>query len=51
MTASVSTHSRAGQQLPSLSPPTPVYSSNVYEDELQGVDEMINEIVTANMYE
>jgi len=51
MTAKINTHSRAGLQLPTLSPSTPNYSTDVYADELTGVDAMIDEIVQANMYE
>jgi membrane fusion protein (multidrug efflux system) len=49
MTATIDTQKRTGLQLPMPSEKTPIYSSNVYEDELNGVNEMIEEIVLKNM--
>ncbi len=50
MTATINTEVRDGLQLPNLSPVESVYSSNVYDNELAGVDELIAEIIEANMY-
>ena len=51
MTATVSTHTRTGLQLPTPSEAVSVYSSPIYQDELQGVDELIEAIIEENMYE
>lgn len=48
MTVHVNTHNRSGQRLPETSKDCPIYQTDVYVDELCGVDEMIDEIITQN---
>lgn len=48
MTATVDTHDRQGLQLPLASEAKPIYASDVYTDELAGVDEIINQIINDN---
>lgn len=48
MTAKIDTHKRSGLRLPQLADSKPIYSSDVYEKELEGVDGMIDEIITQN---
>lgn len=48
MTVHVNTHNRSGQRLPEASRDCPIYQTDVYVDELCGVDEMIDEIITQN---
>lgn len=50
MTATVDTHNRTGFQLPHPSVTQSVYSSDIFNDELAGVDEIIEQIVQANTY-
>lgn len=49
MTVYVDTHTRNGLQLPHITPSQPIYSSDVYADELQGSDEMIEQIIHDNI--
>jgi membrane fusion protein, multidrug efflux system len=49
MTATVDTHNRRGSRLPEIALETPLYCTDTYEDELVGVEEMIDAIVTENM--
>lgn len=48
MTVTVHTHDRSGLQLPHASSAKPIYASDVYTDELDGVDEIINQIIIDN---
>lgn len=48
MTAKVDTHNREGRRLPKVAPIQEVYRSSVYADELQGVDELIEQIISVN---
>ena len=49
MTVKVDTHERSGRRLPEAAHPTrPIYQTDVYTDELDGVDEMIQEILSQN---
>ena len=50
MTATVDTHERSGLQIPNVTPSDPIYKSDVYDNELAGVDAMIEEIIAANLY-
>jgi membrane fusion protein (multidrug efflux system) len=47
-TVTVDTHDRSGDRLPGAAPVEAVYSTDVYEDELSGVDEMIDQIIADN---
>ncbi len=47
-TVTVNTHDRSGHRLPCASPTDPIYSTDVYQNELNGVDEMIDVIVAEN---
>lgn len=48
MTTTVDTHDRSGRRLPEASPIKPIYRTDVYQDELNGVDQMIQEILSLN---
>ncbi len=48
MTATVDTHDRSGERLPSTAPLQPIYQTNVYKDELAGAFELIEKIVSEN---
>jgi membrane fusion protein, multidrug efflux system len=48
MTTYVNTHDRTGLQLPLQIPLKPIYASPIYSDELQGVEEIIEQIINAN---
>jgi len=49
MTVKVDTHERSGRRLPEgIAPVCPIYQTDVYTDELKGVDEMIQEILSQN---
>jgi membrane fusion protein (multidrug efflux system) len=48
MTATVDTHNRDGRRLPHASRVKPVYVSDVYADELVGVEEIIDQIIIDN---
>jgi len=48
MTTKVDTHNRSGRRLPEACGAKPVYQTDVYEDELRGADEMIQEILSLN---
>jgi membrane fusion protein, multidrug efflux system len=48
MTVKVDTHERSGRRLPEGLPTRPIYQTDVYANELDGVDEMIQEILTQN---
>lgn len=48
MTATVDTHERNGLQLPRLSSSQPLYVSHVYQDELRGVEIIIDKIIADN---
>lgn len=48
MTVTVDTHDRSGLQLPHASAAKPIYASDVYTNELDGVDEIINQIISDN---
>jgi membrane fusion protein (multidrug efflux system) len=48
MTTKVDTHSRSGPQLPQCSEIKPIYSSDVYEKELEGVDALIETVIREN---
>jgi membrane fusion protein, multidrug efflux system len=49
MTAKVDTHDRQGLRLPRGTPSQPVYISDVYADELVGVEGIIDQIITTNI--
>jgi membrane fusion protein (multidrug efflux system) len=51
MTVTVDTHQREGLRLPRASPQEAVYASDVYTDELVGVEPIIDEIIEQNLYE
>ncbi len=48
MTVRTSTYDRSGQRMPDARGAEPVYQTDVYRDELAGVDELIAEIVAEN---
>ncbi len=49
MTVKVDTHERSGRRLPeAVQPVRPIYQTDVYMDELNGVEEMIQEILSQN---
>lgn len=48
MTATVDTHKRNGLQLPTVSTEKPLYFTETYERELEGVEEMIYQIIADN---
>jgi membrane fusion protein (multidrug efflux system) len=48
MTAKIDTHGRSGQRLPHASESKPIYSSDVYAKELEGVDALIDEVIAEN---
>jgi len=48
MTVSVDTHKRSGLRLPEIAQVQPIYCTDVYSDELNGIDEIIDGIVRAN---
>jgi len=48
MTVYVDTHDRSGRQLPNTLPSQPIYSSNIYRDELAGVEPLIEQIILEN---
>lgn len=50
MTVTVDTHQREGLQLPKISPQSVVYASDVYTDELVGVEPIIDQIIQENLY-
>ncbi len=47
-TVSVDTHDRSGLRLPQAAPTEPIYCTDVYQDELKGADEMIDQIIADN---
>jgi len=47
-TVTVDTHDRSGLRLPQASQSKPIYCTDVYRDELNGADEMIDEIIADN---
>jgi membrane fusion protein, multidrug efflux system len=49
MTVSTDTHDRTGLRLPKSAPVQVLYQSDVYDDELAGVDEIIEEIIRDNI--
>jgi membrane fusion protein (multidrug efflux system) len=49
MTVWTNTHSRDGKRLPTEAPIAPLYETAVYEQELAGVDQLIESIIGANM--
>jgi len=48
MTAKVDTHGRSGLRLPEGSETKPIYSSDVYDKELEGVDALIEKVIIEN---
>ena len=48
MTVKVDTHDRSGRRLPEAGKDRPIYQTDVYLDELDGVEEMIQEILSQN---
>jgi membrane fusion protein (multidrug efflux system) len=48
MTATIDTHQRSGLRLPKASLVQPVYSTEIYADELEGAEEMIEKIIAEN---
>ena len=48
MTVKVDTHERSGRRLPEAGLDRPIYQTDVYEDELEGVEELIEEILSQN---
>jgi membrane fusion protein (multidrug efflux system) len=48
MTVTANTHERNGLRLPQVEPSEPIYYSDVYVNELKGVEEIIDEIVRDN---
>ena len=48
MTVTVDTHSLSGLRLPEQAPSKPLYETNVYDDELDGVDQLIEHIIAEN---
>jgi membrane fusion protein (multidrug efflux system) len=48
MTAKVDTHGRSGLRLPQGTETKPIYSSDVYEKELEGVDALIEKVIIEN---
>jgi membrane fusion protein (multidrug efflux system) len=48
MTAKIDTHERSGLRLPQSAAPKPIYRSEVYEEELRGVDELIEAVISTN---
>lgn len=47
-TVTVDTHDRCGLRLPHCRPSEPIYYTDVYQDELAGVEEMIEQIIADN---
>lgn len=50
MTVNADTHQRSGLQLPTTSAVKPIYLSDVYTDELVGVEVMIDQIIADNSH-
>ena len=50
MTVTVKTETRTGLQLPDPSSVNPIYRSEIYEQELDGVEELIDDIIANNLY-
>lgn len=48
MTVTVDTHDRSGRRLPAAGMDRPIYQTDIYANELKGVDEMIHEILSQN---
>jgi len=48
VTTSIDTHDRSGRRLPEASMGRPIYRTDAYEKELDGVEEMIQEILSLN---
>lgn len=48
MTVTADTHKRDGLRLPCAQPTAPIYSTDVYKEELKGSDEMIQKIISEN---
>jgi membrane fusion protein, multidrug efflux system len=48
MTVTIDTHTRTGLQLPAQAPAVAVYSTGIYIDELEGVDQMVDKIISDN---
>lgn len=48
MTVWADTHARYGARLPAKTTPEPIYETQVYQDELVGVDQMIEAIIAEN---
>ncbi len=48
MTATVDTHNRSGERLPSAAPMHAIYKTSVYTHELDGAQELIEKIVSEN---
>lgn len=51
MTVTVDTRNRNGLQLPAATSVRPIYTTNIYEDELEGADTLIESIITDNSFE
>lgn len=51
MTVHIDTHNRDGLRLPTLAESKPIYSSSVYDNELLGVDELIDQIIADNTWD
>ena len=48
MYATVDIHDKMGKQLPAAIPEKPIYATNIYENELEGIDAVIEEIIIQN---
>lgn len=48
ITATIDTRERSGPRLPKASPIQPIYSTEIYADELKGAEEMIERIIAQN---
>ncbi len=51
MTVTVDIHNIHGDQLPSQAPIQALYQTTIYDDELEGVDELIEEIIAENTFD
>lgn len=49
MTVTTFTHDRSGTRLPNAMCEKPIYQTNIYDFELDGVDEMIDQIIAENI--
>jgi len=49
-TVTVDTHDRGGLRLPNAAPTAPLYETDVYEEELKGADQLIEQIIAENIH-